>query len=373
MRDAFRTVDRLHRATAWVLSPHSLAPLTLLATLMAAVVVARLESFLADTGALFRRPAPLVLVCVLLWVSGALHEWGHGVVARHFGGTVSEIGLSWRFPVVILYSEVDDYLYLRKRWHQVATAMAGPVTSLFLLLPAVALWWSLPPGTTRQTLSALLLLGIVQALVNFVPLPPLDGYRMVSHAVGVLDYAVESRRFLRRLGQRISGRRDAVAAYSRKARVAYCGYGTGAALILAGAGAGLVVASHHLLADRYGPVAVIRPGRRPGDARRGRRRRRRTDRPVRPGSKRKRGAMMSGSASPGAAIVVDDVHKRYGTVQAVRSREDHTRRDHRRAAGSRLGNGHGAGGVAVSEEPLVATPDRRPDPAGGLLRAADRA
>ncbi|MFJ2217154.1 metalloprotease [Streptomyces sp. NPDC101062] len=228
--DAHATTTRLHRLLRPALRTPVLLPLAALTVAMEVLLATHLPELARDTWWLVRQPVPLVAVCTLLWLSTALHELAHGVAARHHGGTVGEIGLRWRLPVALMYCTVDNYRYLRGRRRQMAVAGAGAFANLLFLLPFLVWWAALPPGDpTRRVLSALLLLGSVQALVNFLPLPPLDGYTMLGHALRVSGLAPESGRYLR---LRLRGGPDA-AAYPRRARTLYLGYAVGSALLVA--------------------------------------------------------------------------------------------------------------------------------------------
>lgn len=242
--DADATTARLHRAVGFLLAPAVLAPLLALTLAMEAVVLVRAGELLLAVRGLLANPVLLTGTAVLLWVSTALHELAHGVVARHHGGRVSEIGLRWRLPAVIMYCTVDDYLYFGTRRHRIATAAAGAVMNLIFLLPFCALWLFAPlDDATHAAFAALLLLGSVQALVMLVPLPPLDGYRIASQLAGATGLAASTGVYLR-----LALRRSPEAAgYPRRARIAYPAYAGATALVLACALAAAVAGVHHLL------------------------------------------------------------------------------------------------------------------------------
>ncbi|WP_329033387.1 peptidase M50 [Streptomyces sp. NBC_01725] len=244
--DADATADRLHRAVGFLLATPFMVPLLLLITAMEVVAVARLGELVGGASALFTNPVLLAGVAALLWFSTALHELAHGVVARRYGGQVAEIGLRWRLPVVIMYCTVDNYLYLRTRWHRIATAVAGAVMNLAVLLPFCAVWLFVPvDDATGEALAGLLLLGSVQALAMLVPFPPLDGYKIAAQLCGATALAASSREYVR-----LAVRRDPAAkAYPRRARTAYLGYTAGSLLALAGIVAAVVALVVHLVAD----------------------------------------------------------------------------------------------------------------------------
>ncbi|MFF6908579.1 peptidase M50 [Streptomyces sp. NPDC012389] len=242
--DADATTARLHRVSGFLLTPWAMVPLLVLIVAMEAAVVTRSGELLLAVRELFTNPVLLTGTAILLWLSTALHELAHGVVARHCGGQVAEIGLRWRLPVVIMYCTVDNYLYLGRRRHRIATAVAGAVMNLLFLLPFCALWLFAPlDDATHEALSALLLLGSVQAFAMLVPLPPLDGYRIASQLAGATGLAASAGGYLR-LALR---RSPEAAAYPRRARIAYPAYALGTVLVLAAVVAAVVAGAHHLL------------------------------------------------------------------------------------------------------------------------------
>ncbi|WP_405706578.1 peptidase M50 [Streptomyces xanthophaeus] len=238
--DADATTARLHRFLRPALHPVVMGALLLVCLAMEGVLAASAGGLLRDLWWLLSRPVPLLAVATLLWFSTALHEFAHGVAARHVGGTVGEIGLRWRLPVAIMYCTVDNYRYLGRRRRQLAVAAAGAFANLLFLLPFFGWWAALPEADpTGRVLGALLLLGSAQALVNLLPLPPLDGYTMLGHALRVTRLAPASSAYLR-LRMRD---RTAAAAYPARARRLYLAYGAGSAvlvLLLAAGAAGAI-------------------------------------------------------------------------------------------------------------------------------------
>ncbi|MEU8777923.1 peptidase M50 [Streptomyces sp. NPDC048606] len=227
--DADATTGRLHRLLRPALRPVVLGVLVLVCLGMEVVLVLSFGELLADVLWLATRPVPLLAVATLLWLSTALHEFGHGIAARHVGGTVGEIGLRWRLPVAIMYCTVENYRYLPRRREQLVVAGAGAFANLLFLLPFLAWWAALPSGdATGRVLGALLLLGSAQALVNLVPLPPMDGYTLLGHALRVTRLAPASSAYLRlRLRDRA-----AADAYPPRARRVYALYGIGSTLLV---------------------------------------------------------------------------------------------------------------------------------------------
>jgi ABC-type multidrug transport system ATPase subunit len=254
--DTAALMDRLHDATAFARRAAVLGPLL---ALCAALIVAEGVWFgeLSDaTGRLFDQPVTLCAVGVLLWFSLAAHELAHGLVARAFGLHVAEIGLR-RYAgfMTYLYCEVEDVQFIGGRGRQIAVAAAGAVMNLVFLLP---FWpvWALLPGSAQAVpfFGGLLLLGTAMALLNLLPLPPLDGYKALGYALGTLRLATESRVFLR-----AAPRRAARAAYPPRLRAVYGGYAALCALLAAAVLAGLGLLCRAQLPSSWSAVSPWLP------------------------------------------------------------------------------------------------------------------
>lgn len=243
--DADATARRLHRAVGFLLHPLCLLPLLAAAAALETMLVLHADEVAAGAAATFANPVLITGAALLMWLSTALHELAHGVVAVRFGGTVGEIGLRWK-PVPIMYCSVQNYLFLPRRRDRIYTAVAGAVTNLLFLLPFGALWLFAPvDDVTRDGLAGLLLIGSVQALAMLLPLPPLDGYKIVAQVVGATALAGSSRTYLR-----LALRRDPAAKrYPRRARFAYTAYGFGSTAVVAG----LVVLAALLVVQLFHP------------------------------------------------------------------------------------------------------------------------
>lgn len=254
--DAAATTDRLHRFFGFAFRGWFLIPAFVAILAMLAGAVRYGPELAADTATVFGGPFALMAVATALWVSVGLHELGHGVVAHHFGGTVGEIGIRWQLPMVIMYCRVDDYLFLRTRRHQVATASAGILVNLLLLLPVLPAWLLVPAqDPARPLLGALLLLGLAQAALFLLPLPPMDGYKMLAHSVGVLRLASGSRRYAGRALAALAGRGPGTAGYPRHARLIHLGYALGASALVVSIVTVVAVVVNRLITAHFGPVA----------------------------------------------------------------------------------------------------------------------
>ncbi|MFF8807800.1 M50 family metallopeptidase [Streptomyces omiyaensis] len=229
VRDADATTARLHRLLRPLLRPAVQLPLCAAVLALLGLLAAQAGPLVGAAGELTGQPGALAGIALFLWLSITVHELAHGVAAQHYGGHVAEIGVKWRLPAALLYCAVDDYLFLPGLRAKLVVAGAGAHLNLVLLLPFGAWWVLLPEGAPeRPFVAGLLILGTLQGLGNLVPLPPLDGYRMLGHALGTARLAPETLAYLalRRGGG------AAAAAYPPRARRIYAGYAAGAVLLV---------------------------------------------------------------------------------------------------------------------------------------------
>ena len=239
---------RLAGAFRWAFSvPAALVAAAALLTLYTVVAVQSPHLWPAARPALqdWRSIAGVVAVC---YVGAMLHELAHGVTATHFGCPVVRINL------FRLTCQVEDYQYLPARAHRVAIAAAGGVLNALVTAPFVLAWLLSAPGSAgHRFAAAVVLAGTAQSLVNYVPVAPLDGYKMLSHQLGMIALGPESRRYLWSRPHRwVTGRGPA---YPGPARVALGLYGTAWHAAAAAAGTTVAVAGGRLLEPALGRAA----------------------------------------------------------------------------------------------------------------------
>ncbi len=260
VHDAPAFIERLHRATAFARKPYLLGALALGTLAMTADLAANYGELVRDAAKLIAEPSVLLAVLTLLWVSFGLHELGHGVAGRAFGASVGEIGLRWHYGTLLMYCRVDDVQFFARRREQVVLAAAGVFVNLLVLLPFWIAWAASPPGgSARRLLGGLLLIGMAAALVNLLPLPPLDGYLALGYALGVSRLATESNTFLKLAAARVVRRGDGTGGYPARLRVLYAAYGTLSYALALGLATAAMLVSRRMLIDHFGRSAGVVP------------------------------------------------------------------------------------------------------------------
>ena len=146
------------------------------------------------------------LVVIVGWIfSLCLHEFSHAVVAYYGGDTsVREKGyltfnpLKYTHPVYSILLPmiflllggiglpggavyIETWRLRSKRWES-AVSLAGPVSNLVLavLLSIVLRFAPSPASGIWPGLAFLALLQVMAAVLNLIPVPPFDGYRVLA-------------------------------------------------------------------------------------------------------------------------------------------------------------------------------------------------
>ena len=113
---------------------------------------------------------------------GAIHELGHGLTTKAFGGEVHEIGGMLLYFQPALFCNTNDAWIFEKRSHRLWVTFGGPWVEMIIAALAGIVWVLTQPGTLVNNLAFLTVLsaGILAVLTNLNPLLPLDGYYALS-------------------------------------------------------------------------------------------------------------------------------------------------------------------------------------------------
>ena len=151
-------------------------------------------------------PHNLALMVAAYLILKALHELGHGLVTRAFGGEVHEVGVMLLVFVPVPYVDASASTAFPEKGRRMAVGAAGIMVELLLAVLALALWLSVEPGLVRDLAFDILLVGGVSTvLFNGNPLLRFDGYHVLCDAVEIPNLGVRSTRYLGYLVQRYLG------------------------------------------------------------------------------------------------------------------------------------------------------------------------
>lgn len=119
----------------------------------------------------------LVFYTLLLAVT-VVHETGHGLACKHFGGEVHQQGFMLHYFLPAAYTDCTDMYLFDRTSKRLWTIFAGLWIELVVCALATFVWYLSPPGSVIGDLGykTLLLTGISGVLLNLNPLTKYDGY-----------------------------------------------------------------------------------------------------------------------------------------------------------------------------------------------------
>ncbi len=132
-----------------------------------------------------------------------LHELGHGLFCKQFGGHVPEAGLVFILFVPIPYVDVTSCWGFASKWKRIAVSAAGMYAELFVASIAAILWAYNDDPVTRFHLFNVMLTGsLTTILFNANFLMRFDGYYILSDLIEIPNLAQSGQQFLQHLGRR---------------------------------------------------------------------------------------------------------------------------------------------------------------------------
>lgn len=137
---------------------------------------------------------------ITLGLTKVLHEFGHGLSCKRFGGECHEMGVMFLVLTPCLYCNVSDSWLLPSKWHRAAIGAAGMYVELTMASIATFLWWFSDPASTinQISLSVMFICSVSTVLFNGNPLLRFDGYYILSDISEIPNLRQKSSKILQR-------------------------------------------------------------------------------------------------------------------------------------------------------------------------------
>jgi putative peptide zinc metalloprotease protein len=147
---------------------------------------------------IFFRFGTVVNLWVALGLVKVVHEFGHGLSCKRFGGEVHEMGALFLCLSPALYCNVSDAWTLPSKWHRIIISAAGIYVELIIAAIATFVWWNTPtqPFINNLSLSLMIVCSISTVVFNANPLMRFDGYYVLADWLEIPNLREKSNRFL---------------------------------------------------------------------------------------------------------------------------------------------------------------------------------
>ena len=142
---------------------------------------------------------------VALGIVKVIHEFGHGLTCKAFGGEVHEMGALFLVFSPCLYCNVSDAWTLPSKWKRILISFAGIYVELIIASIATFVWWNTPasPFVNNLSLSLMVVCSVSTVVFNANPLMRFDGYYVLADWLEIPNLRERSNRFLQRLAMDI--------------------------------------------------------------------------------------------------------------------------------------------------------------------------
>jgi putative peptide zinc metalloprotease protein len=194
--DPDRFLSWAHPKLNWLFSPWFLAcnVFSMIAALVALVANATELQHQLPTLHEIVSPTNVVWLAVIFVVAKVIHELGHALTCKHYGGECHEMGILLLMFAPCLYCNVTDSWMLQSRWQRIAVSAAGIVVELQLAAMAAFVWMYSQPGIVHTiSLNMLIVCSVGTIFFNGNPLLRYDGYFVLADLVDIPNLWQESR------------------------------------------------------------------------------------------------------------------------------------------------------------------------------------
>ena len=179
---------RVYPALRWVFHPLALSLCGLLIFVAAVTAATSWGDLVSDLPSIEQllRGSNLAFLLLALGVSKALHELGHAVACKHFGGECHEIGVAFLLFAPCMYCDTTDTWMVSNRWRRAAVGAAGMGVELVLAAACLLGWRYSQPGFVQLfCLNTVLVCSVSTLIFNANPLMRFDGYYILADVLGV--------------------------------------------------------------------------------------------------------------------------------------------------------------------------------------------
>ena len=119
---------------------------------------------------------------ILLMTIGGIHEFGHGLTCKHYGGDVHQMGFLLIYFTPAFYTDTTDIVLFPRSFERQWVIFAGIWVEMVTCASSVLIWHFTNAGSLVNDLAykMMLISGVQGSLLNLNPLIKADGYYALS-------------------------------------------------------------------------------------------------------------------------------------------------------------------------------------------------
>jgi putative peptide zinc metalloprotease protein len=156
--------------------------------------IANLENFFLSY------PEAIFILYFLILVVAFIHEFGHGLMCKHYGGQVNRLGIMFYLGTFIFFCDTSAAWNFPRRSQRFLVSLAGPLTTFAVL--GLGLWAAgayVHSGTIWESIWVCIsLVCIVILILNFNPFIRMDAYYMLMDLTNIPNLRSRSLEFIKK-------------------------------------------------------------------------------------------------------------------------------------------------------------------------------
>jgi putative peptide zinc metalloprotease protein len=203
--DPDRLLTRLDPWFGWLFSPPAIVCMLAFVASAVLLVLVNFDTFRSKLPEFhqFFAAGNWLYLAIALGVTKVLHEFGHGLSCKHYGGECHEMGMMLLVFTPCLYCDVSDSWMLPSKWKRAAIGAAGMYVEVIIASIATFLWWNSHPGIFNQLcLDVMFVSSVSTILFNANPLLRYDGYYILSDVLEIPNLRQKATTILGRIASR---------------------------------------------------------------------------------------------------------------------------------------------------------------------------
>lgn len=198
--DPERTLHAIYPFFRWMYTPFGVflaVAISLAAWTLLTVQFREFHGRLPEFKQFFGWPN-LLYLWVVLGCAKIIHEFGHGLTCKHFGGECHEMGMMFLVLSPCLYCDVSDSWLLRNKWARIMIGAAGMYIETLLSSLGIFGWWFSEPGLFHYLCLNLFFVSTITTVIfNANPLMRYDGYYMMADLLEIPNLRPKADRLVR--------------------------------------------------------------------------------------------------------------------------------------------------------------------------------
>src|SRR5713226_9609676 len=230
-----RTLERLLPYLRWMYTPYFVAFSAFLFFVMGVILAYDWTRVRQDTIEFYtfshKTAYDIWIFWFLLFIVIGIHEFGHGLTCKYFGGEVPQMGFMLIYFGPAFFTDTTDMHVFDRTSKRMWTIFAGLWIEMVICALATLVWYFSSPGSFIGDLGykTLLLTGVSGLIFNLNPLMKYDGYYALAQYLEVDNMREDSFAYLKLWLEKVLLRQDVeLPAASKRKRRIYLTYGISA-------------------------------------------------------------------------------------------------------------------------------------------------